>query len=362
MPSQRYRSIPTSLRWGGLRLEHGYLKHLEQFSKGDVRLIFSEVTLGEARAHLLRKTDEALSSLRKGVTDVATYWGSSEKVGTGVVDKLTGRVGPVEKVEQRIQGFLQRCNAIVVRATGTVDPSALVQAYFEARLPFEAKKKSEFPDAIALLSLEAWARERNTSVLFVTSDKGCQAFCAASPALDWTDNIEDALTHFQYKRSHLNHPSTALAEEVARGRHPSLLNDIREVVEKSTANINLIVQCTSLCDYNHQIIRVRVVDLAFDRDGAVPLFQAVDRSDTTMVVRVKLATTLDVTCNFYFFWEEDGIQKIGRTQKKVEQSLSLDVLCTFAVEGSRFGRLTYAELVPATKRVHFGDVFPTTYE
>jgi hypothetical protein len=213
-----------------------------------------------------------------------------------------------------------------------------------------------------LLSLEAWARERKTSVLFVTGDKGCQAFCDASPALEWTDNIEDALTHFQYKRSHLDHPATALAQEVVRGRHPSLLSEIRGAVEKGTADINLIVQSNSLCDYNHQIIRVRVVDLAFDRDGDVPLFQAVDRSDTTMVIRAKLAATLDVTCNFYFFWEEDGIQKLGRTQKEVEQPLSLDVLCTFPVEGSRFGRLTDAELVPATKRVNFGDVFPTTYD
>jgi hypothetical protein len=80
----------------GLRLEHGYLKHLEQFSKGDIRLVFSEVTLGELRAHLLRKTEEALSSLRKGVADVTTYWASSDEVGPGVVEKLTGRVSPAE--------------------------------------------------------------------------------------------------------------------------------------------------------------------------------------------------------------------------------------------------------------------------
>lgn len=50
----------------GLRLEHGYLKHLEQFSKGDVRLVLSEVTLGELRIHLLRKTEAALSTPTQG--------------------------------------------------------------------------------------------------------------------------------------------------------------------------------------------------------------------------------------------------------------------------------------------------------
>jgi predicted nucleic acid-binding protein len=86
----------------GLRLEHGYLKHLEQFSKGDVRLVFSEVTFGELRAHLLRKTEEALSSLRKGVADVTTYWASSEEVGAGVIEKLTGRVGSAPRKSYEI--------------------------------------------------------------------------------------------------------------------------------------------------------------------------------------------------------------------------------------------------------------------
>lgn len=146
----------------GFRLEHGYLRYLEQFSQGDVRLVFSELTIGELRARMLRKTEEALSTLRKGLSDMSTYWLlPSQDIRSEIVAKFTQQMVPAGKVEERIQEFLRRCNAIVIPATGTVDPSTLVRAYLESRAPFESsKKKHEFPDAIALMSLEARAPKR----------------------------------------------------------------------------------------------------------------------------------------------------------------------------------------------------------
>lgn len=349
------------------QLEHGYLKHLEQFSKGDVRLVFSELTIGEVRAHMRRKSEEALSALQKGLAEMTTYWLPAHDRRSEILAGFTQQLDAAGKVEERIEGFLKRCNAIVIPATGNVDVSTLVQAYLESRAPFESsKKKHEFPDAIALMSLEAWAKANRTTVLFVTRDQGCQAFCQASNSLAWSDNIEEALAHFQYRRSHYDYPVFTLAEEVARGLHPALLESIKDVVERGIVDINWIVLANSIFDnINNQIVKVRVVEVAFDRDGAVPLFEAVDRDEKSMAIRAKLAVIVEVTCNFYFFVADNegaGEVKLGRTQKEIEQAISLDALCTYSVEAGRLTSLIEAELVPATKKVNFGDVLPTSYD
>jgi hypothetical protein len=62
----------------------------------------------------------------------------------------------------------------------TVD--GLLKAYFEPAAPFEASgdKKSEFPDAIALMSLEEWARSSGRTILAASADKGWKAFADRS--------------------------------------------------------------------------------------------------------------------------------------------------------------------------------------
>jgi hypothetical protein len=361
-------SIDTNIfERAGHRLESGYLKHLEQFSEGNVRLVFSELTIGELRAHMIRKTDEALSTLRKGLADMGTYWLCSEEERSAAAKNLTNELGGGAKVDERIDGFLKRCNAIVLSATGTVDPSALVRAYLENHAPFEAaKKKHEFPDAIALMSLEAWARDQRTVVLFVTGDKGCQAFCHTSSSFVSCDNIEDALGHFQHKHERLIHPVATLAEEISRGQHRSLLSTIRIAVDKGIIDVNWVVLANSVLDNtNNQIVKVRVIDVAFDQEGGLPILQAVDRNEDFIVVRSKLAVIVQITCNFYFFVDDaevEGGVKFGRSQKEVELGVSLDALCTYCVEESRLTRLDSVELVPAAKTINFGNVFPTLYD
>ncbi|MFC4421554.1 PIN domain-containing protein [Cupriavidus pampae] len=56
----------------GLRLEHGQLKQLEGLAASGFRLVFSEMTLKELRGHLAKKTEEARSSLQKGLAESVT--------------------------------------------------------------------------------------------------------------------------------------------------------------------------------------------------------------------------------------------------------------------------------------------------
>jgi PIN domain len=77
--------------------------------------------------------------------------------------------------------------------------SDLIQKYFQAKPPFSetGKKKNEFPDAIALMSLETWANKNQTKIIVVTSDNDWKNFCKSSERLLAIDDFAGALGLFQ---------------------------------------------------------------------------------------------------------------------------------------------------------------------
>jgi hypothetical protein len=56
----------------------------------------------------------------------------------------------------------------------------VVDMYFKLKAPFEEKKRAEFPDAIALVSLERWAELNKLKILVVSYDSGWEEYCASS--------------------------------------------------------------------------------------------------------------------------------------------------------------------------------------
>ena len=78
-----------------------------------------------------------------------------------------------------------------------------LKGYFETKPPFEEKKdkKSEFPDAIALSSLENYAKEKGIRILIVSEDNGWEAFSNGSQHLECVKDLGAALAQFQSHNS-----------------------------------------------------------------------------------------------------------------------------------------------------------------
>ncbi|WP_241021678.1 PIN domain-containing protein [Burkholderia sp. Ac-20353] len=169
----------------GLRLEHGQLKQLESLAASGFRLVFSEMTLKELRRHLAKKTEEARSALQKGLAESVNYWALSEERRHQIYEEIVGNADFKGKAEARLTVFLERCKAERIGVRENLDVDKLISSYFEPKAPFESTKdkKSEFPDAIVLLSLESWAAREQTSILFVTKDQGCQRTAGLRRAL-----------------------------------------------------------------------------------------------------------------------------------------------------------------------------------
>jgi hypothetical protein len=158
----------------GLRLESGLLKQLEQFQDSSTRLILSEIVKEETLSHLMEKARDAQKEIEKSLKQAREHWRVEDQDIEKIKEVVFGGHEAQEVVFERFNQFAKVTSLEIVEAQNHVMVGDLVQKYFKARPPFSetGKKKNEFPDAIALMSLETWANKNQTKIIVVTSDVG----------------------------------------------------------------------------------------------------------------------------------------------------------------------------------------------
>lgn len=190
----------------GFSFESGLLGQLSQFKEGNAELILSEIVGREIIKHMNRSASELRDQLKTALQK-STKLGLIPQDQSEVAEALkAGLVAPEEAVKQRFEKFVDATGATIVPAE-YADMKELVAHYFRPLPPFEGagKKKNEFPDAIALLSLERWGKENNKRILAISEDGGWSDFANNSEWIDVETDLAKALEMFQ-----------ALAEEAQK--------------------------------------------------------------------------------------------------------------------------------------------------
>src|SRR3546814_19610027 len=102
-------------------------------------------------------------------------------------------------VEARIKAYQEATGITLLDSDEYLSGGELVKAYFDVKPPFKPgdKQKYEFPDAIALLCLEAFAEEKATMMLCVSHDPDWVAYCGNSKHLCLVEALATALEFFQ---------------------------------------------------------------------------------------------------------------------------------------------------------------------
>ncbi|MYN15098.1 DUF4935 domain-containing protein [Pusillimonas sp. TS35] len=345
----------------GHKLEQGNFKQLEQFCSGSFRLVFPEITLREFSAHLAQKTEEALSSLKKGLADMGNYWLTPEDQRAKVLSQLTGTNDHLTKTSERLNSFLKRCNAETIQAQGNVDVGTLVNRYFSLQAPFESKKekKNEFPDAIALMTLESWAANHNTAVLLVTKDKGCQEYCDGSPHLAAIDDLNEALSLIQERDKHRAELCDSIMKLIQDGGYPNLEGQIHKEISDQIYSIDWYPEAYSNFYYDPEMGDVEVlhVEILAKKKLRPVSFQA-----RILVARLSVDVVVRATCHFRFSTRDHvdrDMVSIGSADVQSRQQIPLDVLITFEnPEGPAPPSIVEMELVPSRREINFGEVGP----
>jgi hypothetical protein len=363
MPYDAFTIDTNKAIQGGLNLEGGLLAQLTQFKEGQIDLILSDIVIREIHKHLLdqvRKSKDGMSSAAAKARSTQLFDGDAAAQLKALMDAMPD---PRRVTGGRLKRYLEATGAETI-PVGLASMDAVVSSYFAASPPFEATgaKKSEFPDAIALLSIEAWAREKGKKVLAVSDDGGWTAFAATSDHIDVEPDFAKALEIVQ---EHADAAEKAVAEwltaleagalgETAKYLEDGLGTSLSEwpFFAEGSGAYHLELDTVELClgsytlntfngGYDITVVRIGSSQIVA-RIGAT--FKATARADFSLAA-----------------WDSIDKEYVGMGSQSAEQDIEFDgaFLLTLAgdiSEGIDFLDIEEIEVVDAIGSVDFGEV------
>jgi hypothetical protein len=241
-----------------------------------------------------------------------------------------------------------------------------MKLYFETKAPFEGAKdkKSEFPDAIALISLENWAEENGLNLIAVSADKGWKAFSDNSTRIKVIDNLPAAMAIFQphnQVRSIIEH----IRVDALLDGENHVLEQIEEAIIDSLGADNIHIVASSDRDFQLRHIDVDYIEheLEVDEKGLINI-NLIRIEKNVIVLQVKADVMYKVMASIDFDeirWSEDDGENSGSLDLSIEDNYSTDILISLTgnfTEGFKDLSVTEIEVVDTIENVYFGDILP----
>lgn len=151
--------IDTCIYQEGQFIASGKLKTLFDAAKEQrICILLPDITEREVLAHIEEQLNAEHEKLKSRATSMLKHLEPLRKMLEEAV-KLSETAANNMKEQFLEQLYIARVCRIPLQEN--LDLKAIVEAYFRKKPPFSQKKKSEFPDAIVLKSLETWCKENN---------------------------------------------------------------------------------------------------------------------------------------------------------------------------------------------------------
>jgi rRNA-processing protein FCF1 len=328
----------------GLKLESGLLKQLEQFRDSSKNLIISEIVKEEILSHLTGKTKDAKREIEKSLKQARDCWQIEDYELEKIKEKIFGKRDVPEIVTERFNKFVEATSLEVIEAKNYLIVSDLIQKYFRSEPPFSkiGKKKNEFPDAIALISLEEWANKNKTKVIVVTSDEDWKNFCKSSDKLYVRDDLAGALALFQLDAD-ADAICKSLSEKYESGDLKSVKEAIFDALEDKLDGFSIYgsIDAESSYSYEEEVTEIKVNGFQV-KVLELPniIFRPINFNDDRLTVELTLTVDVNIECSFLFF-TYDSIDKedvpIGTETANTQTDLEAEVLITFVGDWSKIG-------------------------
>ena len=350
----------------GLRLESGLLKQLEQFQDSSTRLILSEIVKEETLSHLMEKARDAQKEIEKSLKQAREQWRVEDQNIAQIKEIVFGGREAQEVVFERFNQFAEFTSLEIVEAQNHVLVGDLIQKYFKARPPFSetGKKKNEFPDAIALMSLETWANKNQTKIIVVTSDNDWKSFCKGSERLIAIDDFAGALGLFQLQDA--DDICQYLSEKYEKGELENVKEAISDALEYQLSDLEIYPEVSSSYMYEQDSTEVILNGFEFKLFELPNLiFRPVNFDDDSLVVESKLSIDVNIECSFSFSIY-DSIDKdevpFGSGSANIQTNLDVDILVSFVGSLDKIGAEIEVDDVEIEVKkpdaVDFGEIEP----
>ena len=343
----------------GFHFDGGMLGQLKQFKDGPTAVIISEVVAKEVLKHLNEKTRSAKDAIDSAAKKAAEYGLIASPHPPFLADPIDVKA----IAAARLEAFFETIGATNV-PVDSVSSRQLIDLYFTPAPPFSAsgKKKNEFPDAIALLSLEAWALSQGKKVLAVSGDKDWVTFGEKSEHIDVVQTLEEGLAKLQEHADEANALMARILSGIVSGAAPDLSDELSNLVADEVSGLSVSGEADSAYYFEADQLDLTLQEVTIISDPEKMEFVVVQAGPQIIVARVeadlKVLAEASFSLSIYDSIDKDYVG-MGSVDASREENIQASLLITF--EGdfeSNDIALTQAEIVEAPDTIDFGYIEP----
>jgi len=347
----------------GYNLEGGLLARLFQFNGGSTTFVIPEIVIREINKHLIDQAKETRSRLDQVVSKYAFHGLLGSEQITKIREIGAQSLEPRAAARQRIHSFLQNTGGSIIKCEET-NIKDLVKLYFDAQAPFElaGNKKNEFPDAIALLSLEAWAKKEDKKILAISKDVGWHNFAKNSVWIDVEPDLAKALELLQEHADTARQLISELIGSAVRGDRPEITETIRDFLRQEISSSSYYAEANAAHRVETDYVEGFFEEFEFRDIGSSEFdIDIVEMGENKIVASIKIDVKAKFTADFSFYMY-DSIDKdeigMGSSDAQTEEEFELSVLLTFTGDFSNLSEveLSDVEAVDMIDTIDFGYV------
>ena len=207
-----------------------------------------------------------------------------------------------------------------------IDSEQIFKKYFEGTFPFNTgEKKHEFPDAIALLSVEEWCSKNKTECIIFSKDKD---FLKSKPAkgvtvnANYEDYLEALLTRLYKERVDIVY--------VLFTKNDSLINrELQEWVKGEVDDDTIYYDFTN--SYDVHDIKVSSINVIKKEYQVISVEEESIEVEATAKIQIKIILTIDDEESGIYDSEEKEMYYMESTELTVDQELEIPLNILFYI-------------------------------
>lgn len=331
-------------------------RSIVQFRRRNFAFVIVDVIAREMMKHLALEAEDSQKKLRSALRSHNLRWHREQA--PGEQDALLLDADPSKYAIDEFQKYLEyvdgRILAISELQAGLEE---LFRRYFAIELPFGKgeSRKHEFPDAAALLRIEAFAKETNTMVLCIAQDKSWTDFAKSSEHLVtvYPLNVALGLLNEAYTDQDLANNIVDLWQS---GTQTKFEQDVYEAIDERFSYVDFLIDAESGVNFESEAIAADLLDVQTDTLSEPVVLAADDET-------VTFSLSIDVKGRFnagFYFYVYDNIDKeyIGIGSEYVEKIETVNINITITADRAASDSIKCREISVSeeTFNINFGYV------
>jgi hypothetical protein len=349
----------------GFFLEGGMLGQLVQFREGSAQFVLSEIVIREVFKYLEIEGAQAAGDLEKAIKKCSKNGVLSTEAIAQLNSVRDGALGADDASRKRLQTFQDNTGCTIV-AADQADIKELITRYFAPLPPFEpsGKKKNEFPDAIALLSLEAWAKAHNKKILAISDDGGWIDFAKTSEFIDVEKDFAAALQTLQKHTEQAEAFVAALLGDFDNGNNPQGLQQIVDAMADAVSSLEIEADGSSGYYFESELVDMSYQDCHFVHEDGEYDFKIVQTGKNKIVARIGASISARANADFSFaVWDSEDKEYVPMGSESIGTDVEFEAGALVTFEGDFSAApsgvtISKLELVDAIDTIDFGDINP----